>query len=97
LEDRDGLMLPVVEASASYHAPAGYDEVVAVATSLVSARGARVRFEYEVRCGADGRLLARGSTVHAAVGRDGRPRRLPEALRRRLSGLAEANGDGGRS
>ena len=86
LEDRDGVMFPVVEASARYHAPARYDEIVEVDTVLVLARGARVRFEYEVRREADGTLLARGATEHAAVDRAGKTRRLPEALQARLAG-----------
>lgn len=36
----------------------------------------------------DSELLAEGFTVHAAVGRDGRPCRVPEGLRRALEGWA---------
>ncbi len=84
LEDGDGLYFPVIEAGARYLAPARYDEVVVVETSLVEVGGARVRFEYRVRRERDGALLARGFTVHAAIGAGGRPRRLPGDLARRL-------------
>jgi acyl-CoA thioester hydrolase len=86
VEDGDGILFPVAEAGARYVAPARYDEVLEITTRLVSAFGARVRFEYEVARIADGARIATGFTVHAATGRDGRPRRLPEGLRARLAG-----------
>jgi acyl-CoA thioester hydrolase len=79
-----GLRLPVIEAHARFHRPALYDDVIEIRTTLVSVGGARVEFSYEVhRAGTDG-PLARGRTAHAAVDGDGRPRRLPEDVRRRL-------------
>ena len=38
----------------------------------------------------DGERIASGFTVHASVGRDGRPRRLPEGLSTRLAGPGSA-------
>ncbi len=86
LEDQDGVMFPVIEASARYRAPARYDEILEIDTRLVEATGVRVRFEYAVRRPADGALLAEGQTVHASVGRDGRPARLDAGLQSRLRG-----------
>ncbi len=85
LEDK-GISFPVVEAGARYRAPARYDEVLEIETRLVEARGARVRFEYSVLRTSDGVVLATGFSEHAAIGRDGRPLRLPEPLKRRLAG-----------
>jgi acyl-CoA thioester hydrolase len=85
VEDRDGILFPVAEAGARYLAPARYDEVLEITTRLVSAVGARVRFEYVIARIADGASIAEGFTVHAVVGRDGRPRRLPEGLRARMT------------
>lgn len=45
----------------------------------------RVAFSYEVYREGTPTLLATGSTSHAALDREGRPRRLPENLVRRLS------------
>jgi len=86
LEDRDSIYFPVVEIGARFHAPARYDELLDVNTILVSVGGARVRFEYEVSRREDAQKLATGYTVHAAVGEQGQPMRLPEELRRRLTG-----------
>ncbi len=88
LEDNEGVFFPVVAAGAEYRAPARYDEVVEIETRLTATEGVRIRFEYLLRRPGDGRLLATGFTVHAACGRDGRPLRLPESVRRRLAGVA---------
>lgn len=78
--EEEGIFLPVIEAACTYHAPARYDEIVSVETRLEEVQGVRVRFSYRVTS-EDGRLLATGTTRHAAVDRNGRPRRLPPALR----------------
>jgi len=80
LED-EGLFLPVVEASCAYLAPARYDELLRVHTRVESAGGVRVSFSYRIERQPDGRLLATGTTRHAAVDRSGRPRRLPGTIR----------------
>ena len=88
LEDREGVFFPVTEAAATYHAPSRYDEVVTITTRLDSVSGVRVRFSYQVS-GPDGEVRATGHTVHAAVDRQGRPRRLPQSLRARLAAHTE--------
>ena len=84
LEEREGILFPVSELGATYRAAAKYDEEVRITTRLVSARGARVRFEYTIEGMGRAAPLARGFTVHASTGRDGRPRRLPAWLLGRL-------------
>lgn len=82
------LSLPVVEATVSYRAPARYEDVVTVETSLVEARRASARFEYRVLRGEE--LLATGHTVHACVDAGGRIRRLPRELLERLGAAQPA-------
>ena len=77
--EAQGVLLPVIEAHAGYRAPARYDDLLTVEARLVEARRVSVRFAYRVTR-EDGLLIAEGYTVHAAVGRDGRPRRLPPEL-----------------
>jgi acyl-CoA thioester hydrolase len=83
LEQQD-LHLPVVEARASYRRPARYDNLLEILTRVASHSGARVAFEYEVRCDGASTPLATGFTSHAAVDGRGRPRRLPPELRKLL-------------
>jgi acyl-CoA thioester hydrolase len=74
-----GIALPVVEAHCHYRSPAYYEDVVTVDTRVSELRGASLRFAYRIYRGQD--LLADGTTRHAVVGRDGRPRAVPAALR----------------
>ena len=91
LEDREGILFPVIRIGAHYLASARYDEELDLETRLVSLGAARVRFEYRLTRQSDFGLLATGFTEHAAVGRDGRPRRLPAELRLRLTMGREAS------
>jgi acyl-CoA thioester hydrolase len=88
IEDSEGIFLPVVKAGAEYHASARYDDRLLVTTRLGWLRRVRMRLEYEVRREDDQVLIATGFTVHAALGRDRRPCRMPDGLARRLGGTA---------
>jgi acyl-CoA thioester hydrolase len=74
-----GVALPVVEAHCRYRRPAYYEDLLAVDVRVSELRGASLRFAYLVYRGHD--VLAEGDTRHAVIGRDGRPRALPAALR----------------
>ena len=81
--EKAGLRLPVIETAARFIRPALYDDVLEIRTRLTALSGARIGFSYEVHRDGAG-PLATGETSHAAVDLAGRPRRLPEDLRRRL-------------
>ena len=83
MED-SGVMLPVIEAQCEYRRPARYDDEVEVRTEGQLASPARMAFQYEVRVKGETEAAAIGRTVHAAVGRDGRPCRLPDRIRERF-------------
>ncbi|NIT36088.1 MAG: YbgC/FadM family acyl-CoA thioesterase [candidate division Zixibacteria bacterium] len=78
-----GVYMPVAEAYCKYHAPARFEDELAVETSIGGAGRARVRFDYVVKRGEE--VLAEGYTVHAARGRDGRPVRIPASWAEKLS------------
>jgi acyl-CoA thioester hydrolase len=86
VEDDLGLAFPVINAGASFLASARYDDWLEVRTKLSSAKGARVRFEYELYRRDGGSPLATGFTEHAVVNENGRPVRMPEELRKKLRG-----------
>jgi acyl-CoA thioester hydrolase len=83
--EAQGLRLPVIEVQARYLRPALYDDLLQIHTRLIGVGGARVSFDYEVRREGTEGPLATGSTSHAAIDLRGRPRRIPEDLRRRLA------------
>lgn len=92
--EEDGWLLVVVEAGCHYRHPARYDDLLTVRTRLRDLGAARLSFSYDVLRQTDGRLLADGYTVHAAVDRWGRVRRIPLSIRRLLSGGSETGEEG---
>lgn len=82
-----GVLLPVIEAAASYSAPARYDDVLKIRAEIREFRGVRLTFGYRIER-EDGVLLVSGHTVHAFTGHDGRPVRPPgvflESVKRTL-------------
>lgn len=84
MSERENIHLPVVEAHCRYHQPARYDDVVGIVTRASRESRALIRFDYELSRALDGTLLASGTTLHVAVGRDGKPCRLPKKLQELL-------------
>jgi acyl-CoA thioester hydrolase len=80
MED-SGVLLPVIDARCEYKRAARYDDVIEIRTIGRVASPVRMEFDYEVLRHGEGELTATGKTVHAAVGRDGRPCRLPDRVR----------------
>ena len=79
--EREGLMLPVVEATAAYKSPARYEDVLLVRTRVSELKRVSLTFSYEIyREGDSDTPLCTGHTVHACVSREGRPTRLPDAV-----------------
>lgn len=74
-----GVMLVVAEANLRYFLPAEYDDVLTIHVTTLSAKGARIVHDYQLRRGDD--LLCQGRTVVACINRHGRVQRLPEWLR----------------
>ena len=68
MEIEDGCILPVVEATCRYKAPARYDDVILIECWPVLLRGSLLQFEYRVIRAANAResqlVLAEGETVH---------------------------------
>lgn len=90
--EEDGWLLVVIEAHCRYRRPARYDDVLRLRTHLHELGPARLRFGYELVQAADGAAVADGWTVHAAVDRTGRVRRLPDSLRQLLGRAGAVNG-----
>jgi acyl-CoA thioester hydrolase len=76
-----GVHLPVIEAQCEYRRPARYDDEIEVRTEGRLCSAVRMEFTYDVIVKSSGIVAASGRTVHAALGRDGRPCRLPDRVR----------------
>lgn len=84
--EADGVSLPVIEAHAEYRRAARYDDELEIRTSPTLMTPVRVRFDYEIWRAGEDAPLATGHTVHAAMDQNGRPCRLPQAVRELLTG-----------
>jgi len=85
MEQEDGLAIAVVEVSARYKSPARYDDELRIETRLKAARGAVIKFGYQVKREADDVLLCEGETVHVVVNREMKSRSLPEKYANRFA------------
>jgi acyl-CoA thioester hydrolase len=84
-----GYILPVVECYSRYKASAAYDDLLVIETGLAEVKPVSCRFNYRILRQADGKLLATGYTLHAAVDHKGKLARLPADLLANLDNLAK--------
>jgi acyl-CoA thioester hydrolase len=78
-----GIVFTVAKVTADYWLPARLDDLLEVETRIVEIGGARLLLDQRV-C-REGTVLVAMEMVVACVGRDGRPRRIPPALRTALA------------
>jgi len=83
LEDKKGLRLMVVESKVNYKSPATYDDLVSVETSIGRIKNTSIAFSYKVY--RENKLLATGETAHAFTNREGKPIRIPDNVREKLT------------
>lgn len=79
-----GLLLAVADASVRYHAPARYDDVVRVETTLSDVRSRTVTFDYLITNAATGARLVTARTVLVSMDQEGRTVAMPAEFRARL-------------
>jgi acyl-CoA thioester hydrolase len=87
--ERKGLILPVSEAYCRYKAPAHYDDLLEISTSLDNLSKFSIRFHYLIHRFDDQRLLARGYTVHAATDRSGRLTSFPKDFQTAIADICD--------
>jgi len=85
--EEKGILLPVLEVGIRYLRPARYDDVLEIPMSVSHTR-VKVRFDYKIYRQGSPDALILGHTVHATVGRDGRPTRAPEWLVKAMEGAS---------
>lgn len=86
-----GLILPVTECYTRFKAPAFYDDLLTIETSLTELKKISCRFCYKITRNEEGiqkpKLLVKGFTVHASVNRNGRLTSLPDDITEKLERL----------
>ena len=87
--EETGISLPVIEAHCVYRQPARYDDEIEIRATASALTAARLRFDYQAVRTSDGTLVAEGHTVHAALGQNGRPCRLPVRVRELVGSVSQ--------
>lgn len=79
-----GVMMPVLENKSKYLAPARYDDILRIVTTLRDKPGVKIRFEYEIFNGQN-TLIHQGETVLVFINKHtNRPCRQPQAMEKVL-------------
>ncbi len=90
--EKHGIVLPVTECYSRFKAPAVYDDLITIETSLAELRKISCRFTYRITRKEPGierpKLLVKGYTVHASVNKDGKLTPLPAEITEKLLKLA---------
>ncbi|MGH7710991.1 MAG: acyl-CoA thioesterase [Gemmatimonadaceae bacterium] len=79
--EQSGTRLAVAEASLRYHAPARYDEIIRVETTLTEVRSRALTFDYLICHAGSGARLVSARTLLVALDRRSRPLPLPPDVR----------------
>lgn len=78
IEEKHGIILPVVEVFVKYKAPAKYDDLLTIKTSLSEVKSFKITFSYEIY--RDQELLCEGKTIHVSINREGKIVRLSDKI-----------------
>jgi acyl-CoA thioester hydrolase len=84
--EAEGIHFPVREVFCRYWAPAHFDEVLVISTSIEQVGGASIQFGYQIARQYDEALIAEGHTLHACVDDRGKVKRLSVEMRKMLHG-----------
>jgi acyl-CoA thioester hydrolase len=88
LLEKDGVLLPVVEASARYMAPFRYDDEVIVKSKITEFSEIKIVFTYDVYKLPEMKLCTSGRTRHAFIGPDGKVlKNDPDGKVKKIAGL----------
>jgi len=78
--ETQGILMPVIEVQITYKKPFRFDDQVELQTDIQALGRSRVQFSTVFRLVGDETVHAEGRVVIAAVGRDGRPQRMPAGI-----------------
>ncbi|PIE72631.1 MAG: thioesterase [Deltaproteobacteria bacterium] len=90
VEER-GFILPLTESWLRYKAPAFYDDLLIVETTIEAVTPIKCTFQYKIYRQEDNgseKLLVKGYTVHVAITREGKLTQLPEDMLQKIARYA---------
>ena len=93
IEER-GLVIPVTETYLRFKAPARYDDLITIDTSLVEIKKYSCRFNYRIVKVLENekeQFLVKGFTVHACINRQGKLTPFPDDLCQTMTTICNNN------
>jgi len=91
IEQDYGVMFAVRQANVSYHAPARFNEMLNIHSSLIEIRGARIAFKQEIYRQSDHILLTEADIHLACINRGGSVSRIPKQVTTSLQAYLTVN------
>lgn len=90
--EKRGFVLPVTESWSRYKAPAVYDDLLTIETTIAELSRFKCKFNYRVyrqQAGdAKPKLLVKGYTIHAAITKEGKLTKLPDEILEKIAQYA---------
>lgn len=83
--EKAGVLFVVAKCEASFRAPARYDDLLILTTTITRVGAARIDHEYQLKRKSDGMLIATAATTLACVDRQGSIIAIPDEIRTRSS------------
>ncbi len=85
--EKMGFVLPVTECHVRYKAPAFYDDLLVVETTIAELSKIKCKFNFRILREENGqeKLLAKGYTIHAAIDKNGKLTKLPPDIIEKIS------------
>ncbi|MBR2774874.1 MAG: acyl-CoA thioesterase [Selenomonadaceae bacterium] len=80
----DGIVFPIVEVTAKFHAPAKFDDELEIVTAAEALTKAKMKFNYTIRKLGEEKVLAEGTSLNVFTN-DGKICRLPDKYYSRLT------------
>ena len=80
----DGILFPIVEITAKFHAPAKFDDELEIVTTAEALTKAKMKFDYVIRKLGEEKVLAEGTSLNVFTN-DGKICRLPDKYYSRLT------------
>lgn len=74
---RDGILFPIIDIGAKFHAPAHFDDDLEILTTAEALTRAKMKFSYAIRKCGDEKILAEGTSTNVFTS-GGKICRLPE-------------------
>ncbi|MBQ6759189.1 MAG: acyl-CoA thioesterase [Selenomonadaceae bacterium] len=80
----DGILFPIVEITAKFHAPAKFDDELEIITTAEALTKAKMKFDYVIRKRGEEKVLAEGTSTNVFTN-EGKICRLPDKYYSRLT------------